>query len=91
MQNQTNNTEDPWIFTALFMIIFYFVYLLIGYVLLVIGGLQLIVKLLSGSPQAELQKFGGQLGRYLGHITQYIAMQRTQKPYPFSDWPTDEE
>lgn len=82
-------TADPVLLTGLYMLLFYVVYLLLGYLLFGIGVAQLLVRLLSGAPQGDLQKFGAPLARYMAQIVEYIAMRSSDKPYPFSPWPDD--
>jgi hypothetical protein len=67
------------------------IYLLLGYLLFGIGVAQLLVKLLSGEPQGDLQRFGAALSRYMAQIVDYIAMRSPVRPFPFSDWPRVEE
>ena len=88
-ENTTDNADTPIVVTALYMVIFYVIYLVVGYLLFGIGLAQLLIKLLSSQPQPELQRFGRALGRYMAQIVEYIAMRSPVRPYPFSDWPSD--
>lgn len=88
-QADAGKMGDPLLVTGLYMVLFYVVYLVLGYLLFGIGLSQLLVKLLSGAPQAELQKFGATLARYMAQIVEYIAMRSDEKPYPFSPWPDE--
>jgi len=90
-ENPTDNADTPVVVTALYMVIFYVVYLVLGYLLFGIGVAQLLVKLLSGQPQSDLQRFGKALGRYMAQIVEYIAMRSPVRPYPFTDWPSDND
>ena len=90
-ENSADNEDTPVVITALYMVIFYVVYLVLGYLLFGIGVAQLLVKLLSGQPQADLQRFGKALGRYMAQIVEYIAMRSPIRPYPFTDWPSDSD
>ena len=88
MSNNSQDTQDtPVILTGVYMLIFYVVYLLLGYLLFGIGVAQLLVKLLSGQPQGDLRRFGASLSRYMAQIVDYIAMRSPVRPFPFSDWP----
>ena len=94
MSNNSQDTQDtPVILTGVYMVIFYVIYLLLGYLLFGIGVAQLLVKLLSGQPQGDLQRFGAGLSSYMAQIVDYIAMRSPVRPFPFSDWPqvSDEE
>lgn len=86
----SNQEKDTLFMTAVYMVLFYAVYLIAGYILLTVGIVQLVIRVLSGKPQPDLQKFGGQLGNYLSYITKYISMRTDCKPYPFTDWPNDQ-
>ncbi|MGB3621889.1 MAG: DUF4389 domain-containing protein [Ketobacter sp.] len=89
--SEDDQNPDSLLLTALYMILFYLIFTLTSYVLIGIGVLQFAVRLLSGGPQPELQRFGLRFGRYLMQIVQYISMQTNIKPYPFSEWPQDAE
>ncbi len=92
MSNNSQDTPDtPVILTGVYMLVFYVIYLLLGYLLFGIGVAQLLVKLLSGTPQADLQRFGAGLSRYMAQIVDYIAMRSPVRPFPFSDWPQQTE
>lgn len=92
MSNNSQDTQDtPVILTGVYMLIYYVIYLLLGYLLFGIGLAQLLVKLLSGEPQVDLQRFGASLSRYMAQIVDYIAMRSPVRPFPFSDWPNVHE
>ena len=83
--------KDPLFLTALYMILFYLVFVLAGYVLIGLGIIQVVVRLLSGKPQDELKRFGASFGRYMSQIVDYISMKSDTKPYPFNEWPVVDE
>lgn len=88
MSDNSKDTDDtPVLLTAVYMLVFYIIYLLVGYVLFAIGVAQLLIKLLSGEPQQDLRRFGGSLSVYMGQIVDYVAMRSNVRPFPFSDWP----
>lgn len=80
--------NDPWWATLLYMVLFYFIFTLAGYMLIGLAVAQWFVRVLSGAPQPELVRFGGQFGEYMKQIVQYISMQSEDKPYPFQPWPS---
>jgi hypothetical protein len=86
MSTSEQDTDSIFL-TALYMILFYLIFVLAGYVLIGLGVLQLAVKLLSDQPQPELKRFGSQFGRYMSQIVDYVSMKSTVKPYPFAQWP----
>ena len=83
--------KDPLFLTALYMILFYLVFVLAGYVLIGLGIIQVVVRLLSGQPQDELKRFGASFGCYMSQIVDYISMNSDTKPYPFNEWPVVNE
>lgn len=88
MSNNSQDTADtPVVLTGVYMLVFYVIYLLLGYLLFGIGIAQLLVKLMSGEPQPDLRRFGAGLSRYMAQIVDYIAMRSPVRPFPFSDWP----
>ena len=92
MSNNARDTDDtPVLLTGVYMLVFYVIYLLVGYVLFAIGVAQLLVKLLSGEPQSDLRRFGAALSCYMSQIVDYIAMRSPVRPFPFSDWPRVQE
>lgn len=88
MSNNSRDTDDtPVLLTGVYMLVFYVIYLLLGYVLFAIGVAQLLIKLMSGAPQEDLRRFGGSLSVYMGQIVDYVSMRSGTRPFPFSDWP----
>jgi len=90
-ENSSDSDDTPVVITALYMLIFYVIYLVLGYLLFGIGLSQLVIKILSSQPQPDLQRFGKALGRYMSQIVEYVSMRSPVRPYPFSDWPSDSE
>ena len=86
-QDSQPQEKDSLFLTALYMILFYLVFVLAGYVLIGLGAIQVAVRLLSGQPQDELKRFGASFGRYMAQIVDYISMKSDVKPYPFNEWP----
>ncbi len=89
-QTDSKKMGDPLLLTGLYMMLFYMIYMVLGYLLVGVGLAQMLVKLLSGSPQPDLKKFGAALARYMAQIVEYIAMRSDEKPYPFKPWPADD-
>ena len=49
--------------------------------------LHFILRLLTGEPNVELQKFGKSLSIYLSQIVQFASFNTAKKPFPLSEWP----
>lgn len=89
--SDSDQEKDPLFLTALYMILFYLIFVLAGYVLIGLGLIQVAVRLLSGQAQGELKRFGASFGRYMSQIVDYISMKSDVKPYPFSEWPDPDQ
>lgn len=89
--SDSQQQNDPLFLTALYMILFYLIFVLAGYVLIGLGVIQVAVRMLSGQAQEELKRFGTSFGRYMSQIVDYISMKSTVKPYPFSEWPASDD
>ena len=86
MQSPTDETDSIFL-TVLYMVLFYFIFSFVEFILIFLLVVQVAMSILAGEPNAKLQRFGSQLSVYVGQIVNYIAMQSSHKPYPFSDWP----
>ena len=71
------------LYMLLFSFMAYFA-LVLNWVLVVV---QLFVVAVSGSPNEQLQKFGGSLGDFLSQVIAFLTFASEEKPFPFSDWP----
>jgi len=89
--NESPQEKDPLFLTALYMILFYLIFVLAGYVLIGLGVIQVAVRLLSGQAQDELKRFGASFGLYMSQIVDYISMKSDVKPYPFNEWPAQDD
>ncbi len=80
---------DTWIrglFIVVFGVIFYFLYIIIG--LMVI--FQFVTKVLTGSLNRNLLNFSHGMTRYVEQILLYINFLSETRPFPFSPWPAEE-
>jgi Domain of unknown function (DUF4389) len=72
----------------LFMVVAFHV----GEALLVIFAvIQFVIVLMNGAPNERLVAFGGNLGIYLRQIAHFLTYASEEVPFPFSDWPEQEE
>lgn len=77
---------DTWVrglFILLFGVIFYFLYIIIG--ILVI--FQFFTKVLTGGLNDNLLQFSRGMTRYVEQILLYLNFHSEQRPFPFSPWP----
>ena len=80
---------DTWVrglFIIVFGIIFYFLYLVIGLLVL----FQFFTKVLSGNLNDNLLQFSRSMTRYVEQILRYITFDAEQRPFPFSPWPAQD-
>jgi Domain of unknown function (DUF4389) len=72
---------------VLYMLLFALVFWVVSWVLLVTAIGQLLVRVLSGRPSAELARFGGALARYTAQVVEYLTFVTDRVPYPVGDFP----
>jgi hypothetical protein len=85
VQDHVKN-PDTWmrgLFIVVFGVIFYALYLIIW--LLVV--FQFVMKVLTGSINANLLTFSDGLSRYAYQVLRYITFQSEDRPWPFASWP----
>jgi hypothetical protein len=81
--------SSSWI-RLLFMILFSIIYGTAVFVLWTIVLIQVFFSLITGSANGRLLPFSGQLSAYIYEILLYLAYNREEKPFPFSDWPSSD-
>lgn len=77
---------DTWtrgLFILVYGVIFYFVFWLVGLVVV----FQFLVKLMTTELNQRLLDFSAALTRYIAQILLYITFRSEQRPFPFSPWP----
>ena len=74
---------------VLYMILFALILYVATAVLLLITVVQAVFALLTGSPNENITKFGGDLSRYIYQITQFWTYNSEEKPFPFGPWPEE--
>ena len=86
-----NNLLDSghWL-RILFMLCFAFAAWVVSLLLAVLVLVQLLIALVSGNANPNLQKTGYQFVRYLQQILQFLLYNREEKPFPFADFPSAE-
>lgn len=85
-----NITSDSFWLRSIFIIAFFVVYRLLDIVLLLSTVGQWLFTLFTGKSHPDLRRFGASLGLYLQQISYYLTAASDEKPFPFSDWPKDE-
>ena len=75
------------IYILLFAIAFNIAELMVGIITLV----QFFTVLFTNTPNPRLQRFGGDLGKYIRDIVGYLTYQTDHMPFPISDWGQEQE
>ncbi len=83
-----DNITDPefWLrllYTLLFAVAWQVVELLLGVILVV----QILFRLFTGKPQADLAGLGNSLSQYAWQMGRYVTGASDLKPWPFIEWP----
>lgn len=73
----------------LFVVLFWFLLTLIGWVLGAVVLVQFLIVLITGEKNGQLSSFGSRLGIYLKDIVTFMCFSSDEKPFPFSDFPDD--
>lgn len=82
--------EDPILLRLIYAIAFYFVYAISRFALGLVAIVQFLHILLTEEYQEDLLKFARSLTRYVSQLAAYLTWISNKKPFPFSDWPSDE-
>lgn len=83
-------SESRW-FRLLFMLLFIFAGYIAAMIALLAGVIQTVHGFISSDPNSRLLTFTGGLNRFVLQVLQYITYNSESKPYPFSDWPDDDQ
>ena len=70
-----------------YMILFAVIFNLAELVIAAVVVVQFLFKLLTGSENARLSAFGGQLAAYVQQTVAFLTYDSEDKPYPFASWP----
>lgn len=84
---QQMNGSSRWV-RLLYMVLFAVLYKVAEFIMWVVVLFQVIVTLVTGSPNERALKFGKQLSVYVYGLWTYLTYNTEKKPFPFSDWPT---
>jgi len=86
-ENLTN--RNLWIRLA-YMVGFGIVYVVAETIVAIVAVAQFLTALLTGSVNAVLLRFGGNLSAYVYQILLFVTFNSEALPFPFSDWPNVE-
>ena len=74
----------------IYAIVFYFIFVLSRFVLATLAIVQFFHILLTETYQEDMMRFSRSTTRYLTQLVAYLTWVSNRKPFPFSDWPSDE-
>ncbi|MCG8672820.1 MAG: DUF4389 domain-containing protein [Pseudomonadales bacterium] len=87
---QLEGDSDPILLRLIYMIAFYFVLAMSRFVVGVVALVQFFHLLFTETPQEDLLKFARSLGRFINALVGYLTFTSNEKPFPFTDWPSDD-
>jgi hypothetical protein len=71
----------------LYMVLFWILLEIAGFVALAVVVLQFLFSILTGNPNDNLRRLGDQLASYIYQTLQFLIYNTEEKPFPFSEWP----
>ena len=74
----------------LFVIFFAGVYTVAEFVIAALVVIQFGFKLITGETNEKLQSFSKPLNKYVYAILQFVTFNEDEKPFPFADWPSEQ-
>jgi len=75
---------------AFFMLFFIFVYGITKFLIAGVLLFQFLNVIVTGITNKQLLEFGKNLSTYVYQVSLYLTFNSEQRPFPFSEWPTDE-
>lgn len=74
-----------------FMMLFAALLQVAGIIMWVVVILQFIFSLITGQDNISLRRFGHSLSTYIYQALKFLTYSSEEKPFPFADWPADDE
>ena len=74
----------------LFVILFAAIYSVTEIVLVTLVVLQFGFKLVTCETNSKLGAFSKNINRYIFQLLQFVTFNQDEKPFPFSEWPSDD-
>ncbi len=75
-------------FRLLYMILFFVVLRICGFLLFLTAVVQFMIRLFTGSNHSGVKDFGDSLSQYIYANSRFLSFQTEKKPFPFSEWPS---
>lgn len=83
-------STDHWL-RFVFMLLFAVILSVSGYVFFVLVVVQFLWALITGESNSKLREFGCNLSLYIYQILRFLTYNSEDKPFPFSDWPDEDD
>ncbi|MFQ5356294.1 MAG: DUF4389 domain-containing protein [Mariprofundaceae bacterium] len=72
-----------------FMLLFGIIYWVVEIILIAVILFQFLFKLFAGNTNDRALSLGGQLSTFVYQMLNYLTFNTEERPYPFSDWPSE--
>lgn len=89
MEDDGQVAETIWV-RGLYMLLFAVLYSAAEFVLWTVIVVQFGYKAINEESQPRLLELGASISRYIYQVMRYLSFNNEVKPYPFSDWPSDD-
>jgi len=86
-EGKTEGNLGRHLLRGLYMVLFFAAARVVGALVAVIALFQFVVVLILGNANANMTRFGDQLGRYARQIILFMSYGTETRPWPFSGWP----
>ncbi|MCX7196075.1 MAG: DUF4389 domain-containing protein [Proteobacteria bacterium] len=83
----TESKRNIWM-RGLYMLLMALAYQISGTLMFIVVIFQFLATLINDAPNAQLLKFGRNLGRYFQQIVFFLTFASEVVPFPFTDWPS---
>ena len=83
---KNTNVWLRFLFMILFVVVYHFIVIIVMALVILF---QFIYTLLTGEPNGKIKPFSKQLVKYIYEIFLFLSYNTEEKPFPFSDWPSD--
>ncbi len=89
--SNNKQSRELLVLRVLWMALFALVWQVAELVLLLVVLVQLVLRLINGTPSQALMAFGDSISQYLAQIGRFASFHTDEKPWPFADWPAARE
>lgn len=83
-----NLTDRSFWYRALCMLLFGFIFYLVETAVLVLAIFQVIYKVFTGEPNAQVLAISKDLALYINQLVNYLLFNSEEQPFPIGEWPS---